>query len=273
MNVKLICTDIDGTLYGDGHVPEKNLRALRACAARGIRVALVSGRNHGFLCRLSREMGVPCAIASANGSRIEASPDGPCVQECTFDTENGQRLFDSLYALNVNFEVYTREGSFVVRAEKMPDRHREGLQRNVMHKDAEVIFDEERARQDAATRAYKFVVFSESEEEITRVRKALDAAGVEHCSSASRNVEVVPEGAGKGNAVRAIAKYFGIDTADVMAFGDYTNDLPMLRAAGHPVAMANGVQELKEIAEIVAPANRDGGLGEVLFRYVLEENG
>ena len=53
MNVKLICTDIDGTLYADGCVPEKNLRALRACAARGIRVALVSGRNNGFLCRLS----------------------------------------------------------------------------------------------------------------------------------------------------------------------------------------------------------------------------
>lgn len=271
MNVRLICTDIDGTLYGDGCVPEKNVRALRACAARGIRVALISGRNNGFLCRLSREMGVPCVIASANGSRIEASPDGPCVRECTFDAEEGQGLFDRLYALNVNFEVYTREGSFVVRADRMPGRHREGLQRNVMHKDAEVIFDEERARQDAATRAYKFVVFSESDAEIARVREALDAAGVEHCSSASKNVEIVPREAGKGNAVRAIASYFGIDTADVMVFGDYTNDLPMLKAAGHPVAMANGVEELKEIAEIVAPANREGGLGEVLLRYVLEE--
>ena len=46
----------------------------------------------------------------------------------------------------------------------------------------------------------------------------------------------------------------------------------MLRAAGHPVAMENGVQALKDIAEIVAPVNRDGGLGEVLFRYVLEED-
>lgn len=272
MNVKLICTDIDGTLFGDGHVPEKNLRALRACAARGIRVALVSGRNNGFLCRLSREMGIPCAIASANGSRIEASPDGPCVQECTFGAERGQWLFDTLYALDVNFEVYTREGSFVVRAERMPDRHREGLKNNVTHKDAEVIYDEERARQDAATRAYKFVVFSETEEANVRVREALDALGVEHCSSGARNVELVPEGAGKGNAVRALAAYFGIDPADVMAFGDYTNDLPMLEAAGHPVAMENGVQVLKEIAEIVAPVNRDGGLGEVLFRYVLEEN-
>ena len=33
-----------------------------------------------------------------------------------------------------------------------------------------------------------------------------------------------------------------------------------------------GVQALKDIAEIVAPVNRDGGLGEVLFRYVLEED-
>lgn len=272
MNVKLICTDIDGTLYADGCVPEKNLRALRACAARGIRVALVSGRNNGFLCRLSREMGVPCAIASANGSRIEASPDGPCVWERTFGEEEGRELFDRLYGLNVNFEVYTREGSFVVRAEKMLGRHREGLKRNVAHGDAEVIFDEERARQDAAARAYKFVLFSESEQEIARVREALDAAGVEHCSSGSKNVEVMPEGAGKGNAVRALAEYFGIDTADVMAFGDYTNDLPMLKAAGHPVAMENGVQALKDIAEIVAPVNRDGGLGEVLFRYVLEED-
>ena len=33
-----------------------------------------------------------------------------------------------------------------------------------------------------------------------------------------------------------------------------------------------GYIALKDIAEIVAPVNRDSGLGEVLFRYVLEED-
>ena len=81
----------------------------------------------------------------------------------------------------------------------------------------------------------------------------------------------MPEGTDKGNALRVLSEYFGIDKSETMAFGDFTNDIDLLKAAGHPVAMGNAVEELKEIAEIIAPVNTEGGLGQVVFEKVLKE--
>ena len=273
MNVKLICMDMDGTLFADSEqVPEINQRALRECEARGIHLALVSGRGNAYLVRVAKRLGLNCAIASANGARIEASPEGPTIFEGVFDPEEGRKLFDFLYGLNVNFEAYAREYSFVVRADELPENHRASLMRNVANGDIQAVFDDERAAREAPGMSYKYVAFTKSDEAVARVRNALDAAGISHCSSGRHNVEIMPSGVGKGEAVRKLAEYFGVDISETMAFGDYTNDLSMLSASGHSVAMENGVQVLKDIAEIVAPPNTEGGLGQVICKYVLGEN-
>lgn len=273
MDVRLILMDMDGTLFADNEtIPEINRRALLECEARGIHLALVSGRGHGFLARVAASIGIHCAIASANGARIEASPNGPLIFEGTFAREDGRRMFDLLYAMNVNFECYVRGLSYVLHAERMPWRHRESLMRNKARGDADVVFDEERAFREAPEKAYKFVAFSDDSDEIDAIRRALDERKIEHCSSGSRNVEIMPPGVGKGEAVLKIASYFGCDRFQTMAFGDYTNDISMLRASGHPVAMQNGVEAVKRIAEIIAPPNVDGGLGQVIYEYVLKEH-
>ena len=270
MKVKLILTDMDGTLFADGEqIPKINRRALLECEARGIRLALVSGRGHGFLSRVAKSMGLKCAIASANGARIEASPDGPLIFEGAFPRADGQSMLDLLYNMNVNFECYAKGVSYVLRADRMPPRHRASLMRNVERGDADAVFDEERARREAPERAYKFVVFSDDADEINAVRRALDERGIAHCSSGSQNVEIMPPGVGKGEAVLKIASYFGCAREETMAFGDYTNDIPMLRACGHPVAMRNGVEAVRRVARIIAPPNTQGGLGQVIYRYVL----
>ena len=270
MRIRLILADMDGTLFADNEtIPDINRRALLECEARGIRLALVSGRGHGFLARVAKRIGVRCAIASANGARIEASPDGPLIFEGAFPRADGQNMFDLLYGMNVNFECYARGVSYVLRADKMPPRHRASLMKNVERGDADAVFDEERGRREAPERAYKFVVFSDDPMEIDAVRRALDEKGVEHCSSGSQNVEIMPPGVGKGEAVLRIASYFGCAREETMAFGDYTNDIPMLRACGHPVAMRNGVEAVRSIAEIVAPPNTEGGLGQVIYGHVL----
>ena len=46
--------------------------------------------------------------------------------------------------------------------------------------------------------------------------------------------------ADKGAAVRFAAEHLGVAPEQVMVFGDNSNDLPMFRYAGWPVAMGNG---------------------------------
>ncbi len=61
---------------------------------------------------------------------------------------------------------------------------------------------------------------------------------------------------------------FGLDK--VMGFGDSMNDESLIRMAGHGVAMCNGLEEIKKIADYVTDYdNNHDGVGEFLFKYVL----
>jgi hydroxymethylpyrimidine pyrophosphatase-like HAD family hydrolase len=54
-----------------------------------------------------------------------------------------------------------------------------------------------------------------------------------------------------------------------MAFGDNVNDMEMLQEAGVAVAMENGVEELKKMADVIAPHHDESGVGRVLEKMVL----
>ncbi|MBR3928444.1 MAG: HAD family phosphatase [Clostridia bacterium] len=274
MKVKLVCMDLDGTLFShDGEIPKVNIDALHECARRGIKLALVSGRNCPFIGRVARKIGVDCAIVSANGARIEAGVDGPTVFEGTFEEDEGRRVMDVMLSANVNFEAYTRSVNYIARPELAPDKHVKSLEMYVRAGDVRAEYDLDKMMKDAPGNSYKFVIFTKDEETFERARRALDANGIKHCSSAGSNLEVMPVGVDKGSAVRKLSEYFGIDPKETMAFGDYTNDLDMLSAVEYPVAMENAVDEVKTRAKFIAPRNTEGGVGLFLFENVLKENG
>ena len=78
-----------------------------------------------------------------------------------------------------------------------------------------------------------------------------------------------PTGAGKGEAVRWLAKHMGVEIENTMGFGDYLNDLEMLGAVGCPVAVGNAADEVKQIAKMVVPACADDGVAQTIEKYVL----
>ena len=59
-------------------------------------------------------------------------------------------------------------------------------------------------------------------------------------------------------------------TAAVSANADELNDAPMIKAAGLGVAMKNGREELKAVADVVTDrTNDEGGVAETIRRYCL----
>ena len=120
-------------------------------------------------------------------------------------------------------------------------------------------------------RPYKYEAYSDDTALIDRLREKFLSWGLSVSSAFPYNLEILAPGGGKGRAVEALAAHFGIDRSEIMAFGDGSNDLTMLRAVGWPVAMANGVQVLKDAAWKIAPDCRDDGEARVLAEYVLGE--
>ena len=73
----------------------------------------------------------------------------------------------------------------------------------------------------------------------------------------------------KGSAAVWVARHYGMDRKDAIAFGDSDNDRAMLEYAGVGVAMGNGDEALKRAADDVAGHVRRGGLAKAFRKYGL----
>jgi hydroxymethylpyrimidine pyrophosphatase-like HAD family hydrolase len=81
-------------------------------------------------------------------------------------------------------------------------------------------------------------------------------------------VEFMEKNADKETGLRAIAKYYGISQADVLAFGDNNNDVGMLRWAGAGIAVGNANESARRAADFVGPGSGPNSFAEALASFV-----
>ena len=107
-----------------------------------------------------------------------------------------------------------------------------------------------------------------SADELLALVRALSLDGLEVTHSGAPFVEVAAPGITKARALAGLCADVGIDPGEVVAFGDAPNDLPMLRWAGHGVAVANAHPSVCAEADEIAPSNDDDGVAIVLERLL-----
>lgn len=73
----------------------------------------------------------------------------------------------------------------------------------------------------------------------------------------------------KQYGVFEVAKLLGIDTKEMIGVGDGYNDFPLLMACGLKVAMGDAPDDLKAIADFIAPTAQEDGLVEVIHKFIL----
>ena len=77
-------------------------------------------------------------------------------------------------------------------------------------------------------------------------------------------IEAIPVGTSKASGLSNVCKGLGIDSSEVIAFGDAENDLEMIQFAGHGVAMGNACDALKDAADEVTLTNNEDGIAHAL---------
>lgn len=81
--------------------------------------------------------------------------------------------------------------------------------------------------------------------------------------------DIVPSTGGKAAAIQAVAKYYGYQKEEMMAFGDGHNDIEMLDVVGYPVVMENGSDEVKSHGKYVCKHVDDEGVVDGIKHYKL----
>ena len=118
----------------------------------------------------------------------------------------------------------------------------------------------------------KLLIISSSAEETTERINALKSAFGDRISAIRSNAEyteIIRPEVSKAAAVKILADKWNIDNSEVMAIGDSYNDLPMLKAAGHSVAMGNAPDDVKAACEFVTDTCDNNGFAQAVYKYVL----
>jgi len=253
--VHLAAIDVDGTLLrSDGSLSARTQTALRETA---LEIVLVSARGPRGVREVVDTAGLAgTAIASNGGVILDLAQRTP-TRVRTIETDVAQRLVRGLrerlpgILFGVEREAFAHEPGFSAWNWTPPPDTRVG--------DALDLLDE------APT---KLVLRHESHElEViaAAAREILDGAADVYVSG-NWVIEISAAGVNKATALAEICEERGIAAADVVAFGDHLNDLPMLAWAGHGVAVANAHPDVIDAADEVTASNDDDGVALVLER-------
>ncbi|SRR5579871_374689 len=274
MPVRLIALDIDGTLLDErSHLPAINVEAVSAAAARGIEVALVTGRRYDFALPIARQFPCPLTMIVNNGAVVKSSAGDThfvnllprTVAERVIDAADGFRELASV--------CFNRPREHQVIYERID--WRDPLRQGYFERNREYISEMSPLR-NCLTEDPIQVMFTGYVEQVRQAEKFLSALPfVSEFSMAvtlydKRDfglLDVIAPGCSKGATLAEWVRRRGWQREDVMAIGDNLNDLEMLQFAGLPVVMGNSVPELKTLGWRETLSNDQGGVAAAIELY------
>lgn len=263
MGYKLIAMDLDGTLNNDEKkITPRTREALMAAQSAGIRLALASARpspglrkERDALCM--RENGG--VLMAYNGGRIvDAATDRVLFETC-MPLEAAQEVLRALEKLPVTpilddgrqFYVTDRNGykvDYECRNNNMSCVEVENLAEFLQFAPVKILMSVDPA------------AIAGVQAQIAQLLPA-ELAVVQ---TAAFYLEVIPRAIDKGRGLVQICRALGLRPAEVIAFGDAENDIPMLRTAGVGVAMGNADAAVKAAADRVTRSNNEDGIAAAL---------
>lgn len=274
--IKMVFVDLDGTLLqGVDTVSARTVRAFERVREKGIIPVIATGRLAYEADFAARAIGADGFLIAMNGLTVyEDYRRGTVLYEAYMPEDASVYIIRCLLRQGVFFQAYAGNRAYC-QANRAESIHHCGM-------DAEhvrffsgtqrVVPDLEEHLARKRLRVNKFFVSVDETARIPALRAVLDdIPGVRTISSGEHFIEVVPEGADKRKAVRAVREACGLTREQVMVIGDSENDLGMFDEAFTCVAMGNACSVLKAKAGYLAPTNMEDGVAWTLETLLLDE--
>lgn len=270
MNIRLVTTDIDGTLVNDrSELTPLTLQVLRQLLDRGVPVVLVTGLNPWPTRRYVEQIGHGVRAITLNGIFLleDGGANGMFAihEGCFVDPAVARAAVEMIVAQDYVPIVYGADGV----SRYLPV---EGGMDEVTKLVAERPYQPYKAV-DAVDALFAVcpaqVSVCDSDARVAALQPSLaaafsDRAYVVHAPGRRAWVEVNHPEARKDVALLALAARLGVAPDEIVYFGDSLNDLVVFRALRHCVAVENARPQVKELAWRTAPSNNDDGVARML---------
>jgi hydroxymethylpyrimidine pyrophosphatase-like HAD family hydrolase len=272
---KLLALDVDGTLLRrDGVVDERDQRAIDALHARGVVVTLVTGRLWSGTQRLATDVGIRGPVACADGAELVDARSGVELEHRGIAGEAALLMRDGLQHHGLDAFLMVEDG--VLHAEGggrftryvrnwSPElRQIEALFAHPCWRSprgiAAVVALGEPGAVSAAAESFR----SSGQLEVVDFRVARSLVGEQ--LPPLRALLAHARGVSKRSGLERVAALAGCRRDEVVAVGDWLNDVELFAAAGRSFAMGQAPEAVKLAAtdRLEADATSGGGVAEAV---------
>ncbi|MEV0698492.1 HAD family hydrolase [Saccharopolyspora sp. NPDC050389] len=265
----LVASDVDGTLLDPmERVSSRTARTVQRVVASGTPFVLVTGRPPRWMPTVVEGLGVSGVAVCANGAVLYDTAADRVLQS---------HVIDPMLLHDVVRELRHELPGCAFAVERTTDGARDRLHEQFL---AEVGFRQAWPNSDIRVAgtdeltgkpAVKLLVLHEHMTSAEMAAAAGEVLGSQlqlTYSTTAGLIELSAAGVDKATGLAAVAEELGVAQADVIAFGDMPNDVPMLKWAGHGVAMRNAHSAALAAAdEVTTATNAEDGVAELLTRW------
>lgn len=246
---KFIVFDIDGTLVGSSHrVHPFTKEVLLNLHDRGLPFTLATGKILPATKSQADELRIDLPLIMANGSVLQKRT-GELLANACLPADVTRRAIQICRERGEDLVIYIIDQLFI---EKM-NENIYPIYSNVESGLNEIgDWDMLGSKLEKVTKCLVVDLFNQSNLiELGEVLKKEFSNVADIVHSSTKLVEILPRGVSKATAVKTLADALGVRMDQVMAFGDYDNDAPMLSAVGLGIAVKNGSAAAKAAADLI----------------------
>jgi len=274
--VKLICSDIDGTLLNKDRDVDIYTKQVFNKLAGQMQVVLASSRMPKALWYIQEALSIQqMPLICYNGALVLSAgkifDDGLVLHSSVIPANITNSIFKLAKLHNLHISLYYNNtwiasemdfwaGREINNTRATPDLILSGLP--------------ERSRKEKINEpAHKVMLMGEAEK-LDIIEQELFPKGIVSLyRSKSTYLEISPIGIDKSSALNVVltkvSTFNNITLDNVIAFGDSYNDYEMLKAVKYGIAVANGVQKIKDIAYAITKSNQEHGVATYLEEMFL----
>ena len=241
--MKLFFFDIDGTLAEGLTVPESTQNALEQLRNEDNLVFICTGRSVYYVREHFGQYADGFICFNGRYTLLNES----VLYDCPLTEGQIKEIIEKLDRLKAGYTFFNNENSY-------DSGYLEGGYRE---------FDT------SIYPLYNFNVWFNGWDHFDRIENELKGIAVLNRHGQAFHADATILGSDKGDAISHVLKKLNVSKEDSYAFGDGSNDISMLKAVGHGIAIGNSVEKVKQCAEFVTKDIHEDGVAYALKEYSL----
>ena len=270
MNTKIFFADLDGTLL-DKHkqITPLTYQTLKEWTDKGHKLVLCSGRAMDSIIHVRETLGLGdfsnMYLIGYNGGEIYDCATKTLLNRIPLSYEAAKKCFEIAKKYNIHIQVFSDTHIITEKENEELIFYKRTIHTPVIFTDDFMPYLDKEPCKCLAVFLHNKEMREPFSKEITEIL----GNEVTVMPSTPEYIEIFHKTSGKGFSVKWLCNHLNIPLENALAAGDEMNDVSMIEAAGVGIAMENGRDFLKEIADIVTETDHNNdGLVPILKQYM-----